>query len=347
MESIYLDPSKVGSFGGVRALARASKTSIRDVKKWLAGIDAYTLHKQPHNLHFRRRRTFANSIDDLWQADLIDVSNLSKENDEHKWILCVIDVLSKRAWAVALKNKSGATLRDAMQIVFNRASAKPNFLQTDKGTEFKNVTFQKLLTDNGVKFYAAQNNDIKASVIERWIRTLKTRMYRYFTHARTLRYLDVLHHLVTSYNNTVHSSIKVAPSSVDRHNEAEIRSRLFPPVRKGLKRESCKFLAGDHVRILQSRLPFQKSYLGLFSEEIFVVKKCVQTDPLTYRIKDLNDECIEGGFYAEELQGVDKKETFRVERVLKTRKIRGKKQYFVKWLGYSDKFNSWVDDIIE
>ena len=170
-------------------------------------------------------------------------------------------------------------------------------------------------------------------------------MYRYFTHARTLRFVEVLQDLLTSYNNTVHSSIKVAPSQVTLQNESKILKTLYPPKKGGLP--LYKFSVGDHVRILQSRLPFQKGYLPAWSEELFLVQERMPTEPPTYRIKDLADEVIEGRFYAEEIQKVSAKESYRVEKVLKTRKRGGKKEYFVKWLGYSNKFNSWVEDIVQ
>src|SRR5271156_1982065 len=109
MDDIYFNVKKVGSFGGVRRLSKETKSSLAKTKKWLSGIDAYTLHK-PYRLHFRHRRTYAKNPDDLWQADLVDMTSLVRHNDGKKFILTIIDVFSKMAWCIALPNKTGATL---------------------------------------------------------------------------------------------------------------------------------------------------------------------------------------------------------------------------------------------
>ena len=342
MEDIYYDVKRPGSFGGVRPLANASKSSMRQTKHWLSGVDAYTLHK-PYRLRFRRRRTFSKGIDDLWQADLVDVSSLARYNDNYKFLLVVIDVFSRYAYAVPLKNKSGITLTEAFSgLVRNK---KPTMLQTDKGKEFINSIFQKFLADNAIRFYTSENEDIKCALVERFNRTLKTRMWRYFTHASTLRYLDVLDGLLESYNSSVHSAIKMTPASVGPHNSKEISARLYPP-KKPIK--AWKFEIGDRVRLRQARKAFIKGYLPAWTEEIFTVKRRVPTDPPTYEIADWVNEPVRGRFYAQEIQKIEPKEdqAFKVDKILKTKREGGKTRYLVSWVGYPSKFNSWVDDIL-
>ena len=144
-------------------MQRETNNSLRNVKDWLSGVDVYTLHK-PVRLRFRRRRTFAKGIDDLWQINLVDVSALAAHNDGYKYILTVIDVFSKFAWALPLKNKTGVTLTEAFSTILQ--SVKPTFVQSDKGTAFLNSMFQKLLADNAIKFYTSQNEDIKCAIVE-------------------------------------------------------------------------------------------------------------------------------------------------------------------------------------
>jgi len=170
-------------------------------------------------------------------------------------------------------------------------------------------------------------------------------MWRYFTHASTQRYLDVLPALVESYNNSYHRSIKMAPNQVTRHNEADVRKRLYPT--KASYRPRWKFSVGDQVRLCQARRAFKKGYLPNWTEEIFVINTRYATDPPTYAIKDYDGEIIAGKFYAEELQKVvkEKDDSYKVEEIIKTRKRGGKTEYFVKWVGYPAKFNSWVDNI--
>lgn len=220
-----------------------------------------------------------------------------------------------------------------------------NLCQSDKGSEFLNSTFQSLLRKWGIKFYTSENSQIKASVVERFNKTLRNKMHRYFTAKHTNRYLDVLPDLLHSYNNTYHRSIGTTPASVTSENENAIRKRLYPPQKP--KKFRWQFEVGDRVRIAMNRRPFRRGYEGNWSEEIFVVNDRFPTVPPTYSIVDLQGESIKGKFYGPEMQYVEKQadELYDIEKVLKTRRKNGKVQYFVKWRGYPSKFNSWVDAV--
>jgi len=341
MDAVYSTLRSPGSFGGVRSLQRYSGRSRRDVGDYLAKQDAYTLHK-PRRIRFPRRKTYSKGIGDLYQIDLVDVSNLSPHNDGTRYLLTCIDVFAKRAWAVPVRTKSGRDVADAFERIVTER--KCNMVQSDKGTEFLNSTFQSMLRRHGIKFYTSENDDLKAAVVERFNRTLKTKMFRYFTHANTRRYVDVLDDLMHSYNNTYHRSIGMSPAEVDTDNEDEVRARLYPPKPKSYK---WKYAVGDRVRIAMQRRPFRKGYLGDWSEEIFEIASRLPTTPVTYELRDLDGELIKGRFYEPEVQKVLKSDDgyFDVDRILKTRKRNGKIQYLVSWKGYPSKFNSWVDDI--
>ena len=312
------------------------------MKKFLGERDSYTLHRS-RRIRFPRRRTYSKGIADLYQIDLADVSSLSSFNDANRYLLTCIDVFSKRAWAVPIRTKSAGHVTDAFEKIVNER--KCTMVQSDKGTEFLNSTFQSMLRRYGIHFYTSENEDLKASVVERFNRTLKTKMYRYFTHANTRRYMDVLDDLVHSYNNTYHRSIGMAPVDVGLHNEEEVRARLYPKKPKSYK---WKHAVGDRVRITMQRQPFRKGYIGQWSEEIFEIASRLPTVPVTYQLRDLAGELIKGRFYEYEVQKVVKSdaEHFDIDRILKTRKRGGKIQYLVSWKGYPSKFNSWVDEIV-
>lgn len=313
------------------------------MKNWLKSKDAYTLHKSVR-LKFRRRKTFAVGIDDLWQADLVDVSNLSKYNDDNKYLLTCIDVFSKYAQVLPLKSKTGAALTQAFSMFLSNGR-QPAHLQTDKGMEFLNKRFQTMLDKNGIRFYTSENDDVKAAVVERFNRSLKTKMWKYFTHENTHRYHDVLQDLVHSYNNTYHRSIGMPPIQSSLENEDAIRNRLF-----GSKKSPAnwKYKLGDDVRISKSRVAFKKGYLPSWTEEIFHISSRIPSDPITYEISDFNDEKLKGKFYEQELQQISKDDdVYKVEKILKTRKRGRKIEYFVKWKGYNDNFNSWTTDIFD
>ena len=134
-------------------------------------------------------------------------------------------MFSKYAWVVPILDKSGKTLVKAMQGVLKDRS--PKSLQTDKGKEFKNTHFQTFQKSRDIHFFTTENPETKASIVERFQRTLKMRMWKFFTHRRTLRYVDVLQKFVRSYNNAYHRSIKRAPASVNVHNEALVSEALY------------------------------------------------------------------------------------------------------------------------
>jgi hypothetical protein len=211
-------------------------------------------------------------------------------------------VLSRYAWVVPLKDKTGKNLKEAFEVIF-KLERQPIRLQTDRGTEFTNRVFQKFLKENNVHFFTTYNDETKASIVERFNRTLKTKMWKYFTHRETLTYVDVLPDMVASYNHTVHRTIGIPPAEVTWANQTTVSKRLYG--RKG-PNKSCKFSPGDRVRLSKTKRTFKKGYLPNWTEELFTVVKCIETSPPVYLVKDDHGEILEGTFYAEELQKVIK-----------------------------------------
>ena len=337
----YFEPEQNASFSGVEALSRATKKKRKIVKAFLENEDSYTLHK-PIVRRFNRRTTLVPGPNIQFQADLIDVSNIKKYNNGYTFILTVIDVFSRVAFAVPLKNKTGATLTSAFEPILKKHNVK--YLQTDKGTEFKNKQFQTMLKKHKVHFFTTQNDDIKAAIIERFNKTLKNKMYRYFTHNNTYKYTDVLTALVNSYNNSYHGTIKMAPSQVDKTNLGQVWHSIHGP-RKVIK--TPYFKVGDHVRISKAKKTFEKGYLPNWSTEIFTIDTMKKTNPPVYTIKDYSGDIIEGTFYEKELQkvNVSKDTLYKIDSIIKRRKRRGKIEYLVTWQGYPKSMASWVTDI--
>ena len=154
------------------------------------------------------------------------MSKLSNSNDKFKFLLCIINVFSKYASVVPIKDKTGKILVNAFKSVL-KSGRSPKSLQTDKGTEFKNKHFQTFLKSKKIHFFTTENPETKASIVERFQRTLKSCMWKYFTHHRTLRYVDILSKLVEGYNHAYHRSIKRAPISVTPKNEPQVSEILF------------------------------------------------------------------------------------------------------------------------
>ena len=173
-------------------------------------------------------------------------------------------------------------------------------------------------------------NEGKSVVTERFIKTLKNKIYKYMTTIAKNVYIDDLDDIVDKYNNTVHSSIKMKPK--------DVTDESFIEYSKENNEKDPKSKVGDNVRISKYKNIFAKGYTPNWSEEVFVVNKVQNTVPWTYLINDLNGEEIKGSFYEKELQKTNQKE-FRIEKVIKKK---GDKLY-VKWKGYINSFNSWID----
>ena len=340
LQALYRDPSNPGSLGGVRRFARANRLSLKAVRNALEQDVAYTLHK-PVRRRFPTSRVQVMGMDHQWVADLVDMQKLASKNRGTKYLLTIVDALSKYAWVEPLKAKSGPKMLKAFQDVLQRSSPRqPYRLQTDKGTEFYNARLRKFFQEKGIHHFST-SGDAKAGLVERFNRTLKGRMYRYFTAANTLRYIDVLPQLVAGYNASPHRSIGMAPDQVTSSNEAKVWKRLYAPKTKGNPRSQKKrFKVGDRVRLSQRTRPFKKGYLPAWTEEVFEVDRVVDGQPITYKVKELDGTRIEGTFYAQELQRVhvDDDTVWRIEKVLKRRGDR----LYVQWKGWPSKYNSWI-----
>ena len=158
------------------------------------------LHK-PVRKKFNRRRVIVRGINEIWAADLADMKAFSKANKGFVFLLLVIDIFSKYGWIVPLKDKTGKSVASALKTIFKER--KPKKIWVDKGREFYNKDVKDL-----IELYSTENEE-KSSIVERWIRTMKEKMWKYFTDKNTNTYIDILPDLVKKYNNTKHSSIKM------------------------------------------------------------------------------------------------------------------------------------------
>lgn len=334
----YYNPSQVGSLGGIQSLQRATGLPEKKVISWLQDQDVYTLHK-PARRKFEREKIRVQTIDHQWEADLVELKGLSKANKDFTYILTVIDVLSKFAWVIPLKNKQGSSIVNAFENIFKNSKRRPIQIRTDKGGEFVNTIFQNFLKKEKIHFFTS-NNETKAAVVERFNRTLKERMWKYFTLKNTRRYIDVLPQLVDSYNNSWHRSIKRKPIEVNEFNAHEVWNTLYG--KNLVKPVSFKFKINDTVRISKLKGVFEKGYTPNWSTEIFRITKRLKGPK--YKLCDLQGDPITGTFLEPELQKVpfSENKTYQIEKVLKRRGKGAQAEAFVKWVGYPNKFNSWV-----
>ena len=213
---------------------------------------------------------------------------ISKFNKELRFLLCVIDIFSKYAWVVTLRDKKGVTIVNAFQKLLDDSTRIPNKIWVDKGSEFYNSSFEKWLKDNDIEMYSIHNEG--NVVAERFIKTLKTKIHKYMTSISKSVYIDKLDDIVNEYNDEYHRTIKMKPVDVkDNTNISSI---------KEVNDEDPKFKVGDHVRISKYKNTFPKGYTPNWSEEVFVIKKVKNTVPWTYVINDFNAEKITRTFYS-------------------------------------------------
>ena len=229
LRDLYYDTSSEAGFSSISKLlkhARQRDSSITrdEVKEWLKDQVTYTLH-HPARRRFKRNPVVASSPNELAQADLVDMQAFESQNDGSKYLLTMIDVFSKRGFAVPLKSKHAAEIVRALSLIFK--DYRPFMIQTDQGLEFRNRQVNSLMNKMGVKLYYAYNQDIKASVVERFNRTLKSKMFKYFTSKGSRRYMDVLPSLLHSYNNSYHRSIRMRPIDVPHSDPDVVFKNLY------------------------------------------------------------------------------------------------------------------------
>lgn len=352
LNNVYYDISHPAGYSSVNTLYKYAKiiyphVTYNEIKDFLSQQRTYTLHK-PVRRRWVRNRILVSGPDEQFQADLCDMQLVSKFNNGYKYILTVIDCFSKYAWGLPLKNKTSDSIVDAFKIIFKER--KPEKLQTDKGREFVNKPFLDFLKKHNVHFFTSQDDIIKCSIVERFNRTLKSKIFKYFTFKNTKRYLDVLPEIVNTYNKTVHRSTKYRPVDVNLDNKSSVFNNLYDgkSMRELLKNKmkNSNMSEGDQVRISKHRGVFSKGYHQGWSEEVFNIAKSFNKDRKSmFDIKDLNNERIIGKFYPEEIQKIklSHNPTYQIEKIIRKKKSGNKTLYFVKWKDYPDTFNSWID----
>ena len=335
----YRDPDQPGSLGGVARFAKAQGITVQRARRILEHDLGYTLHK-PTRRHFPTLRVKVYGPDEQWAADLVDVQNIKRQNKGVHYLLTIIDVFSKYAWVRPIKKKTGVEVTSALKHVLEQSGRKPHTLQTDDGKEFYNKHVSNLLKEHGIRHFSTAG-DTKASVVERFNRTFKQRLYRYMTTYNTPSYLSTLPTLIDGYNASFHRSIGMAPKEVNNDNAREVWERLYGDKKKKKKKKAA-FKVGDHVRLNKKHRPFKKGYLPGWTEEVFVVSKVrLDGNVAAYGIEEWDDTPIKGTFYEEDLQKVTTTDDdlFRIDSVVK----RKKDTILVHWKGWPAKYDSWID----
>lgn len=242
-------------------------------------------------------------IDQWWQTDLASMSLLAKHNNGVKYLLMCIDVLSKYGWIVPLNNKKPESIIKGFEKIFKSSLRKPKYLYSDAGTEYVNSNFINFLKNNNIKHVIARNTETKAAIAERWIRTIKEKIYKFMTANNTKFYINKIDSIVKAYNNTIHSRTKYKPSNVNRSNELLVFKNLYKNIDST---KISKLKTGIPVRLQKLKKTFEKGYENNWTNEIFLIEKILNTKPFQrFTVRDKSGDILEGTFYENELQSVN------------------------------------------
>ena len=340
------------------------------MREFIVGLHTYTRHKRVIR-KFKRLPILAPDLHTHWQSDLADMQLLAKENNGYSYILICIDVLSRKLYAEALRNKSATTMVEAFNAIFERSKYIPWRIMTDQGKEYTSKSIHEYFQRRGIEQYSMLTSpQCHAPMAERAIRTLKERLYRYFTHRNTKRWIAVLQPFVHAINNSHNKSIGMKPVDVNFANAPKLMNKLKAAAEKkfsGRKYSMAKFKIGDMVRIEKYKHAFEKGYAPNFTSEIFSVCKVrTSSRPITYRLIDTKGNILEGWFYSQDLSLVkihkttkptvnkrqnvqhDVEQTWVIDQIVDRKKKNGIEYAYVKWKGFDNKHNSWIpfDSII-
>ena len=300
----YTDIKNPGSFTSANTFVKNNpQYKLNQTYEALSEVPSYTLHKNILK-KFNRRKTIVSKANHTWQIDLADVSNLKnkKFSQFYNFIFIAIDSFSRYAYAVPLKNKSSEETSRALEAILKNGN-KVDFLYGDNGKEFMGK-FREFANKNNIRVIFTKSTN-KASIAERFIRTLKQRLYRYFTFSKEKNYINVLDKVINNYNNSYHGSIKMKPSEVNKKNEKKVYENLYGNNEDIINNFiHYSFNIGDYVRRVVQKNLFEKGYTQNWTSEIYIVSMIIPTNPPTYNIKSTDNVTINQFFYKEQLQKV-------------------------------------------
>ena len=267
---------------------------------------------------FTRKKIIVNYIDEIHSCDLVDIQKYAKMNKRFKYIFTNIDVFSKYAWSFPIKYKKISDIKPCFQKIFKER--KPKFIWSDKESSFFSKEMLKFFEDNNVKIYYT-NSNLKAVIIKQFNRSLRELMIKEFVKNNNTVWYNILPKLIKFYNNRYHNTIKMKPVDVNKSSERYIKNTIY---KYDITNKIPKFKINDIVRIsLKRRKLFDKPSSNIkWSEELFKIHSIDKSNVISYKIKDMNNEIIQGIFYEKELQLSKMKEDglYIIEKIIRKNK---------------------------
>ena len=331
---MYKNIKSVGSFGGVKEFAKHNNLTLKEAREELEKEESYTLFRPTRN-KFERRQILGNYINNLHVLDLAEVGFhpfYPQFNNGVRFLMVIVDTLSRRCFIRGLKNKTSKETSMALDDIYQHPENRCDLLLTDEGGEFLGAC-KKIYEKYNINHYHTQQNEIKGSQSERKILDIKRMIVRYLYATNTHKYIDILPLIEQNLNSRENRIIKMSANDVNNDNESIVYSRSLHK-----KKENTKFKIGDNVRIVSSKYFGQKEHKGKWSMEIYIIYKIDKNGSVPcFYLKDKDHEKLVGKFYEKEIQKVQKPDLFEIEEILKEKTIRKKKFYLVKFRGYKTK----------
>ena len=303
LNNLYYNIEEPSSFRSINALYERIKKDNPKVKKsqireWLLDQEVHAIHR--HLKKFNRNPIISKTIDHIWFADLLEIVEY-KKNRGVRFLLMIIDNLSKYGFVRKLKRKFMENITDAFEDIIVSSDRKPKILITDSGPEFANRIFGEFLQKNGIKHVILGKNR-KASVVERWIQTIKRIVYAYSHQNNTLNFINVIDTIVETYNNTVHSRTKFKPIDVKPSNQRKVFQNLYK-IRIPLEKQS--FEVGNRVLIpieIDDKTRFAKKMKNRFDPEVHIIDQVLFSSPYyKYLVRNNNGVLNKNSFYGKEM----------------------------------------------
>lgn len=381
LKQTYYDPAHPAGFSGIKKLTHAAKragfndASYGKVKKWLLSQDVYAT-TIPSRKSVGRTPVHVAGLNAQFDIDLADLSQYASDNDGWCYIVAAIDIFSRFLMTRKLKTKKPAEVGAALTDIFTKDRRPKYVARTDAGQELCAKAIQPVYKRFGLH-HIITRNETKANYIERALKTIKGRLFKYFMFKQKHRWVDVFEKVTDSYNSSIHRSLGDAPVNITPRNEAQSRIRQYmirhnldehgnlkppmikntvkkevknssktPPSTASLKRAKPKYKVGRLVRVSRLRYGFFREYSQKWSNELFKVKSARMRDSKVpvYVLEDLAGETLKGTFYQEEIEPAVEPEggAYKISKILGKRGRGRNLQYRVAWLGWPKKFNSWI-----
>ena len=285
----------------------------------------------------------------MFGSDTAYFQRISEHNDDFKYVCVFVDYFTRYAYTFPMKTLTGVEMRSVLEKLFE--IDKPERLHTDSGTEYKNRPVQAFLRESSVK-HIVTGSDNKSAISEAFIKRLKLNLYRYMFYKNSYRWVDALSDFTRLYNEREHSALRMSPEEA-RSTEPYVvwRNQHMKPPKRRTKPTRPKttspfsFILGDSVKIATEKTRFTREWQEKFGNETFkiVSRKVVDGVPM-YLLEDGTGDKIKGFFYEPEITKVivPKDKVYKIEKIVKTRTRRGKKEHLVKFQGFPNKYNEWI-----